>query len=161
DRMSRRIGFRRAAEQQLPAQPPDIRAILDAFTAGLNAGHSVGLSAKPHEFAILGGEPSDWDATDVLAVLHLQSFLLPSHSDGERGGLGVVLADGPDAVRELDPVGVGDLTPRPPSLERKGGTDSDGLSPSLLRGGIGEGSRSAIDLLSQDLAALQQRLPRG
>src|SRR5262245_53107903 len=105
DRMSLRIGFRRTAERQLPAQPPDIRAILDAFTAGLNAGHSVGLSAKPHEFAILGGEPSDWDATDVLTMLKLESFLLPSNWDVELARLRVLLADGPDAVRDLDPVG--------------------------------------------------------
>jgi penicillin amidase len=152
DRMSRRIGFRRAAEQQLLAQPPDIRAILDAFTAGLNAGHSVGLSAKPHEFAILGGEPSDWDTADVLTILKLQSFLLPSNWDVELARLRVVLADGPDAMRELDPVSrSGD------EEKRRGGdpTEDPASSPHLLF------SSSPLLALEQDLAALQQYLPRG
>ena len=160
DRMSRRIGFRRAAETQLVAQPPDIRAILDAYTAGVNAGHSAGLPSKPHEFAILGGDPADWDAADVLAVLKLQSFLLPSNWDVELARLRVLLADGADALMALDPV-AGNLTPQPPSLERKGEQTPEGLSPSLLRGGVGEGSASAVDLLAADLAALQRYLPRG
>src|SRR5258707_12470031 len=90
DRMSRRIGFHRSAEKQLPVLSAEVRATLDAYTQGLNAGHGLGLAAKPHEFAILGGEPSKWDAADVLAVLKLQSFLLPSNWDVELARLRIL-----------------------------------------------------------------------
>ena len=42
---------------------------------------------------------------------------------------------------ERKPEECGDLTPQPPSLERKGEEDPGVRSPSLLRGGVGEGSR--------------------
>ena len=104
DRMSRRIGFRRSAEQQLPALAPEARSLLEAFAHGVTAGNTVGLPKKPHEFAIVGGEPSAWDTADVLAVLKLQSFLLPSNWDVELARLRILLADGADAVTALDPV---------------------------------------------------------
>jgi penicillin amidase len=104
DLMSRRIGFRRSAEKQVPVLSPEAQTILDGYVRGINAGNSIGLPAKPHEFAILGGEPSAWDSADVLAVLKLQSFLLPSNWDVELARFRILRADGPDAVMALDPV---------------------------------------------------------
>src|SRR5215207_10015519 len=43
DRLSRRIGFRRAAEAQLSALAPAARATLDAYAAGVTAAHPAGL----------------------------------------------------------------------------------------------------------------------
>ena len=94
DRMSRRIGFRRAAEKQLLALADGPRGRLAAFAAGVCAGTTTGLPKKPHEFAIVGGEPSAWDAADVLAMLKLQSFALPSNWDVELARLRILLADG-------------------------------------------------------------------
>ena len=76
--MSRRIGFRRTAERQLPVQAADIRATLDAYAAGVNAGHSTGLPSKPHEFAILGGEPSEGQSGGGSGQ--------PASADTGRGG---------------------------------------------------------------------------
>ena len=42
DRLSRRIGFRRSAERQLPRLDPDARAILDAFAQGVTMGATRG-----------------------------------------------------------------------------------------------------------------------
>jgi penicillin amidase len=137
DRMSQRIGFRRSAEQQLAVVAADLRASLAAFAAGVTAGHSAGLTKKPHEFAIVGGEPSAWDAADALAVLKIQSFLLPSNWDVELARLRLLRADGPDAVTALDPVNCD-----PP-------------------GAHAPGSPGVIDRLAADLAALQQFLPAG
>jgi penicillin amidase len=106
DRLSRRIGFRRAALAQLEVQFGWVREWLAAFTAGVNAGLSAGLPRKPHEFAILGGQPSRWDEADLLAVLKLQSFLLPSNWDMELLRFRILLQDGPDAVAALDPSAV-------------------------------------------------------
>jgi penicillin amidase len=134
DRMSRRIGFRRAAVEQLPVLAPDMRAGLEGYAAGVSAGNSHGLTAKPHEFAVLGGEPSPWDAADVLAFLKLQSFFLPSNWDVELARLRTLRADGPDALRALDPVAAGWAVPSP-------------------------GGEAVLDRLAEDLAAFQQFAP--
>jgi len=135
DRMGRRIGFRRSAEKQIPALSDAVRSVLNGYALGVSAGGTRGLPAKPHEFAILGGEPSAWDGADVLAVLKLQSFLLPSNWDVELARLRILRADGPDAVRALDPVAVW--------------PDDTGL-------------RSAsLDALAKELAAISEVLPRG
>lgn len=143
DRMSRRIGFRRAAEKQLAAGPPAARELIEAYAAGVTVGNTTGLPKKPHEFAILGGEPSAWDAADVLAFLKLQSFLLPSNWDVELARLRILRADGPDAVLALDP-----LYP-----------EGHPITVPPLRS---EASASQLtELLAADLAAIQRVLPRG
>src|SRR5262245_4683088 len=155
DRMSRRIGFRRSAEKQLPVLEEGPRSQLVAFAAGITAGHTVGLPKKPHEFALLGGEPSAWDAADVLAVLKLQSFLLPSNWDVELARLRILLADGPSAVLRLDPVarvterGTGGTGERAKRHEPSS-SPVHPLTPSPV-----------LDALAADLAALQEFLPRG
>ncbi|MFO0805803.1 MAG: penicillin acylase family protein [Gemmataceae bacterium] len=135
DRMSRRIGFRRSAEAQLPVLSESARTTLNAFAHGVTVGSTRGLTAKPHEFAILGGEPSAWDGADVLAVLKLQSFLLPSNWDVELARLRILRSDGPDAVRALDPVNVW--------------PDDGGLRT------------ASLDALAKELAAIAGVLPRG
>ena len=135
DRMARRIGFRRSAEKQLPVLSEAARATLNAYALGVTAGTTRGLPDKSHEFAILGGEPSAWDGADVLAVLKLQSFLLPSNWDVELARLRILRADGPDAMRALDPV--------------VAWPDTGGLRA------------ASLDALARDLAAIQAVLPRG
>lgn len=139
DRMSRRIGFWRSAEKQLPVLAESVRNQLIAFAAGISAGNSIGLSNKPHEFALIGGEPTAWTATDVLAMLKLQSYLLPSNWDVELARLRILLADGPDAVRRLEP-GVAPVSA--PEVALASGT-------------------KLTELLASDLAALQVFLPQG
>ena len=77
---------------------------LTAFCAGINAAFTHGLPKKPHELAILGGELTPWTPADVLAFLKFTSFLLPGNWDVELARLRVLLADGPDALKALDPV---------------------------------------------------------
>jgi penicillin amidase len=132
DRLSRRVGFRRAAEAQLPALSASARATLGAYVAGVNAGFAH--TPTPHEFALLGGAPSAWDAADVLAFLKVQSFLLPSNWDVELARFRILRGDGPDAVAALDPSGL--ATP-------------------------GDGGARVVDALAADLHALHQFLPRG
>src|SRR5206468_3160086 len=103
DRVARRIGFHRAAREQLAVLAPDVRATLDAYARGVTAGITNGLRKKPHEYAILGGEPGPWEAIDVGAFLKFLSFLLPSHWNVELARLQVLLADGPEALLALDP----------------------------------------------------------
>ncbi|MDE3193436.1 MAG: penicillin acylase family protein [Chloroflexota bacterium] len=103
DRLSRHIGFAHVARAETPLQSAAVRATLDAFARGVNAGRAVGLRRRPHELALLRGAPTPWTATDVVGVLKLQSFALSANWDVELARLHIVLADGADAMRDLDP----------------------------------------------------------
>jgi penicillin G amidase len=104
DRFSRRIGFRRAAERQLGVVSSDVAARVAAYALGINAGASVGIRRRPHEFVLLRTRPSRWTPADVLAVLKLQSFYLSSGWDVELARLKILSADGPEAVQAMEPV---------------------------------------------------------
>jgi penicillin amidase len=155
DRLSRRLGLRRAAEAQLPVLSAEARAIIDAYVAGVNAGATAGLPKPPHEFAILGGAPSPWDAADVLTFLKFQSFLLPSNWDVELARLRILRADGTQAVVELDPNGRGGEGEEGSGGE-KNGPKADSPSPHSPSPPL-----DAQQALAADLAALHALFPRG
>jgi penicillin G amidase len=104
DRFSRRIGFRRTAERQLAVVGKDVAARIGAYASGVNAGGTAGVHWRPHEFVLLRAQPSRWTAADVLAVLKLQSFYLSSGWDVELARLRILSADGPGALRALEPM---------------------------------------------------------
>lgn len=101
DRLSRTLGFHRLAVAQLPMLDADIRAVLDAYVAGVNA--SIADGPRPHELVLLRSGRSPWAAEDVLAFLGLQSLALAGNWDTELGRLAVLLADGPDAMEVVAP----------------------------------------------------------
>lgn len=138
DRLTRRIGFRRAAFAQLDVLDSDVRQALDAFTAGINAGYEHGLRQWPHEFALLKSVPSPWEPVDVLTYVKFMSFQLPSNWDVEIARYLMLRQDGPEAVLALDPVERG--------LDLRGVSDAKpaGLTPMML-----------------ELQALEEFLPRG
>lgn len=139
DRMSRRVGFYRAAVKQVPVLADDVRAALAAYTAGVNAGHSIGLPRRPHEFVLLRSPPTPWEPADVLAGLKLQSFLLPANWDVELARLRILLADGPAALQALDPAY--------PDWHPTTATDA--------------AHTTVLDYLAADLARFQQFAPNG
>ena len=133
DRIARRIGFRYAAIRQWEILPEVSRGLVSAYTKGVNAG-IASLARKPHEFLLLGGTPcSAWDGIDVFAFLKFQSFLLSSNWDVELARLRIMLTDGPDALKALDPT-----------------THLDAFPYSSVR------SQAMLDAIAADLAALQQ-----
>jgi penicillin amidase len=133
DRLSRRIGLRYAAERQLTVLAPEIRAHIEAFARGINAGMAQGSSRKAHEFLLLRSEPSPWDAADVLGIGKLMSLLLIGNWDVELARLQILRLDGEQALRDLDPSYPPDHPVSAP--------------PGALAG-------PAVDRLSDDLAAL-------
>jgi penicillin amidase len=164
DRLSRRIGFRRAAEAQLGALGPDVRLAFESFAAGVNAGTTAGLPRKPHEFAVVGGTPSAWDAADALGVVKLQSFMLPSNWDVELARLRILLADGAPAVRDLDPLGADESgadgeTGRLWGAEYAEGSGTPSREPSPARAGVA--GSSVLVRLAAELDELRRYLPRG
>jgi len=104
DRISRRIGFYQSAIRQIAVLDQSTRDVLAAYVAGINAGHSLGLPEKPHEFAFRGGQPTPWTPPDVMTFVKTLSFLLVANWDAELVRLQVTLADGPDAAFALDPL---------------------------------------------------------
>jgi penicillin amidase len=103
DRLSRRIGFRRAGSQQLAAASPELKAQISAYTRGLNAALTRGADKRAHEHALLLREPTLWQPSDVQAYSTLLCFMLASNWDIELLRLKLVEFDGPETLAALDP----------------------------------------------------------
>jgi penicillin amidase len=69
DRSLRPHLFREQARRVLAASPPEIRAVLGAYTAGVNAGLAA-LDAPPFEYMVLREDPEAWRAEDSVLVLY-------------------------------------------------------------------------------------------
>jgi len=67
DAAIRTIGFARAAPEILRRMPPETRAWLDAYVAGINFYKSA-TDARPPEFSALGIDEEPWTAEDTLAL---------------------------------------------------------------------------------------------
>lgn len=102
DRLSRRLGVRRAAAAQLAVARPAVQEQLDAYARGVNAGTTCGMRARAAELALLGVAPTPWEAADAQAISVLLCFALASNWDLELLRLEVLRRDGPDAVRAID-----------------------------------------------------------
>jgi penicillin amidase len=102
DRMSRRLGFSHVAAAQLPLLDDEVRAGVQAYVRGVNAGLARGLPRRPHEFVLLRSRPTPWQDTDVLAFAGLQAFALSANWDAELARLKILSEDGPDALLALD-----------------------------------------------------------
>lgn len=134
DRLSRRIGFRRIAEAQLPLFDADVRLQIEAYSRGATDGARLGCEGRAHELTVLGIEPTPLEPADVVAVLAFLAFALASNWDIELARLRILRSDGADALRALDPT----YAAWHPVVS----------PPSLLAG-------FALDRLAQDLTAYQ------
>jgi penicillin amidase len=103
DRLSRRIGFRHTAEQQLEALDDETRRILEAFVRGITDGARTGCRRPAHEFSLLQAKPTPYLAADVFGVAKLMSFTLASNWDAELARLKILTEDGAEALAALDP----------------------------------------------------------
>ncbi|MFT7625512.1 MAG: penicillin amidase, partial [Myxococcota bacterium] len=140
DRLARRIGFHRAASAQFAIADAETKAQMEAYARGINAGMQVGR--EPHEFALLRKRRSrDFTAVDVQAYLSVLAFALASNWDIELVRLHLLLHDGPEAVRKLEPAYRADLPVTAPSGD-----------PSLCQ---------AVDRLARDLADVRDLLGVG
>ena len=69
DRQTRLFHFRKVARTILEQATPEQRAIVEAYTRGVNAGVS-GLRSRPWEYWLLGAPPSAWRPEDTVLVVH-------------------------------------------------------------------------------------------
>jgi penicillin amidase len=67
DREMRVHGFRPLARRALALLPPGQRVLVDAYTAGVNAGLAA-LRARPFEYYVLRVRPQPWLAEDTLLI---------------------------------------------------------------------------------------------
>jgi penicillin amidase len=79
DQAHRLHGFRRTADQVLAALDPEKRAVLEAYTVGVNAGLAA-LRNPPWEYLILRTDPQPWRAEDSLLVIYAMWFDLQDAS---------------------------------------------------------------------------------
>lgn len=105
DRLSRRIGIHAAGEAQLEVADADIRSMLEAYAAGVNAG--FGVTRRAHEHVLLGIRPTPWTGADAQSIATLLCFALASNWDVELVRWELARAHGPDALVALDPAAGG------------------------------------------------------
>ena len=69
DRRTRRFGFRAVAQRVIEATPATERAIIEAYSRGVNAG-LASLAARPWEYLLLRATPAPWLPEDSVLVVH-------------------------------------------------------------------------------------------
>jgi penicillin amidase len=121
DQERRQHGFRSLAARILAAMAPPQRALLEAYTAGVNAG-LTSLGDKPFEYILLRAEARPWQTEDSLLAVYAMYFDLHDwRADVERD-LGQIHDRVPAKVFDfVEPAGtewdaplVGDAFPTPP-----------------------------------------------
>jgi len=91
DEAARLHGCRRLATQAVAALPAEQRTILEAYTAGVNAGLAA-LDKKPWEYLVLRLPPTPWKAEDSMLCVYAMWFDLQDSTgshDLERRALQV------------------------------------------------------------------------
>ncbi|WHZ18833.1 MAG: hypothetical protein OJF55_000982 [Rhodanobacteraceae bacterium] len=81
DESHRQHRFRALAERKIAAMPPERRKLLDAYTAGVNAGLAH-LAVRPWEYLLLGVKPRTW--TDADSILTIDAMFLDLNQDGDN-----------------------------------------------------------------------------
>ncbi|AOS43953.1 Acyl-homoserine lactone acylase QuiP precursor [Lacunisphaera limnophila] len=89
DQAHRLHGFRRTAEKALARLEPGPRAVLEAYTVGVNAGLAV-LPQSPWEYAVLRTAPEPWRAEDSLLVIYAMWFDLQDATGSFELSLGTL-----------------------------------------------------------------------
>jgi penicillin G amidase len=102
DRLLRTLGIRRAAEREEEALEPELRALLEHFCAGVNAG-AAAAKAPPLELRLLKLEWEPWTPVDILSLGKLLAFGLSTNWERELLRADMVRALGPELTARLDP----------------------------------------------------------
>ena len=100
DRSARLHRMRTLAQRVLAAAQPGERALIEAYTAGVNAGLAA-LRAKPFEYLLLGAEPSPWREEDCVLVLASMFFQLQDSAGARDTILGSIYDALPRALADF------------------------------------------------------------
>jgi len=137
DMNARRLRYRGDMEAEFRSYAPDAKAILEAFTAGINAYiaeiERPGGRGLPVEFQIAGFKPEPWHAADCLNRMAAYSMTSNARSELQHAQLTALLgAERATTLFDFDPAVK--LDPAP-------GSDFSGLSPAILKDLIGSDLR--------------------
>jgi penicillin amidase len=97
DTNHRQHRFRALAVEELAALSPPYHKLIDAYTAGVNAGLRH-LPVRPWEYLLLGAKPEPW--TDIDSILTIDTMFFDLNQDG-------------DDVRELNTARLRAVLPEP------------------------------------------------
>ncbi len=101
DRHMRILGMRRVAEQEVSLLQGDVRADVEAYTAGVNAG--IARQRLPVEFALLRYRPEPWTLADSLSWAKMMAWSLSVNWETELLRARLSEALGPALAAELEP----------------------------------------------------------
>ncbi|HJM75027.1 MAG TPA: penicillin acylase family protein [Dehalococcoidia bacterium] len=82
DRFMRSLGLADRAAGDVESVGDEVRVLLDAYAAGVNAG-IASLPALPPEFAAMGAEPEPWHPEHTLLLGRLIMFMFSGNWDSE------------------------------------------------------------------------------
>jgi penicillin G amidase len=108
DRLMRGLGLARVAAANLAIMRPDMRAVLDAYAAGVNAYIAGHRGAWPPEFLLLGYRPEPWRAEDTVLWGRLMALQLSGNYPEELSRARIALALPPELLHRLFPPGPDD-----------------------------------------------------
>ncbi len=75
DKMSRMLGLRRIAEKSYPLLDNDTKAILQAYSNGINAYIKTHKNKLPLEFTLLNCKPAPWTPLDSMSFVNFMSSI--------------------------------------------------------------------------------------
>ncbi|HVO13806.1 MAG TPA: penicillin acylase family protein [Alphaproteobacteria bacterium] len=108
DKFARTLGYYRRARAALPNLSPEVRAALEAYSAGVNSWLASRGGALPPELELLRIKPEPWQPADSLVWARLMSQQLSSSWFGELQRARVAARIGPDKLADLWPPYPGD-----------------------------------------------------
>ncbi|HVO30604.1 MAG TPA: penicillin acylase family protein [bacterium] len=114
DRFLRRMGLRRAAQEEAAHLAPEERAVLTAYARGVNAAVARMRGRMPLEFKLLGIRFEPWTIDDSLCWAKVMALNLCANLDGEMYRAKLIAKVGPEraALFELhDPASLSVIVP--------------------------------------------------
>ena len=114
DRATRPHHFRELAQQVVANLPPEDRALLEAYAAGVNAGLSA-LGEKPFEYLLVRTEPTPWKPEDSALIVYAMTLDLQDSTGNYELSLATMRDRlGAEAVNFFAPL----ITPQDAALDQ-------------------------------------------
>lgn len=104
DRAMRTLGLRQVAEQEARQLPSDLRVLMEAYSAGINAWLESALARRklPVEFLLLGHTPETWQPADSTSWGKLIGWYLAANWESEFLRGQIVQRLGTEKTSELE-----------------------------------------------------------
>ena len=101
DQKFRTLGFNRAAERDAAQMEPETRALMEAYTRGINHFIEQHRNRLPLEFSLLKYQPRLWQVSDTLAISGYMYLTLTDTWEEELKRAKVTERVGADRAKEL------------------------------------------------------------